>query len=304
MNTNLNLTTLLYFCTVVQHKSMHEAAKILHIAQPSLSIAIKNLETSLHMPLFERKNRHLHLTPEGKSFYIEAQLLLHHANAMETRLESIKKGAHRIKLGIAPMMSNFLLPSIFNIFIKAHPHIEFEVYETGALRLHSLLHNQKLDLAFLIEGAVHHTDIVFTPLLHTNYHLYVGKNDPLLALYKSRKGKPLTLMDYKNSSMIFYKETSYIQSRITQYFNGNHIRPRILMRTNQIQTIKQLVRDSLACAFLTDKAVRNEDNLYKIEIDTTFGITIGIGYNTMQPLTEDMKSFISFLQNTSDINKI
>ncbi|MCF0156793.1 MAG: LysR family transcriptional regulator, partial [Veillonella sp.] len=99
MQYNLNLTHVLYFCQIVEHKSMSQAADVLHIAQPSLSMAIKKLEENLGFSLFERKNRQLYLTPQGKAFYEEAKLLVEHSRALEERIDDIKANKHRIRLG-------------------------------------------------------------------------------------------------------------------------------------------------------------------------------------------------------------
>ena len=84
------------------------------------------------------------------------------------------------------MMSPFIFPVIFNHFQKAYPHIEFEVYESGVLRLKQMLKEQKLDIAFLIENESDAQLLDFTTLLKTEYHLYVGPDDPLVKLAESR----------------------------------------------------------------------------------------------------------------------
>ena len=297
MQYNLNLTHVLYFCQIVEHKSMSQAADVLHIAQPSLSMAIKKLEENLGFSLFERKNRQLYLTPQGKAFYEEAKLLVEHSRALEERIDDIKANKHRIRLGISPMISSSIIPLIFDLFAKDHPHIEFEIVETGVLQLQSLLQKQKLDVAFLNQNTSQPIDIQFHQLFQSQYHLYVGENDPLRQVYEDKGQQPLTIQDYYQSPMVFYRHTSYIQTQLTKAFEEHHYLPRILMRTTQIQTVKQLVKNSVACAFLIDISVLPQDCLYQIETEHSFTVDVGIAYNTHSTLTEDLETFIAFLKS-------
>ena len=57
-----------YFQTVCKHNNITKAAKELHVAQPSLSNAIKSLEQEIETNLFERTNNKIYLTNEGKYF--------------------------------------------------------------------------------------------------------------------------------------------------------------------------------------------------------------------------------------------
>lgn len=58
-----------YFVEVVKQGGMTNASKALFIAQPTISKAIKDIESELEMPLFDRKNRQLILTDAGQIFY-------------------------------------------------------------------------------------------------------------------------------------------------------------------------------------------------------------------------------------------
>ena len=297
----ITLTQLNDFYIVVNSKSIHEAAKKLLITQPSLSVALKNLESELQLSLFDRSKRQLTLTETGKQFYQEVTSLLNHTANLEDRIKLLQKGRQFIRLGVAPMMSPFIFPVIFNHFQKAYPHIEFEVYESGVLRLKQMLKEQKLDIAFLIENESDAQLLDFTTLLKTEYHLYVGPDDPLVQLAESRPNHLLNLNDYKNIPMIFYKETSYIQAIITKYFQLYNVNPKIRLRTNQIHTIKQLVGSSVAAAFLTDKVVTPKDNLVCLLTDITFPITIVLATNKQTVRTPAIQEFIQFFENNKEL---
>ncbi|VDR26798.1 HTH-type transcriptional regulator tdfR [Raoultella terrigena] len=75
--TRFTLKQLKYFVTVVETESIAEASRQLHIAQPSISIAIKNLEGTFEQQLFIRHHAQgVSLTPCGRRFYEKAKELL------------------------------------------------------------------------------------------------------------------------------------------------------------------------------------------------------------------------------------
>ena len=63
---NTNINRLKYFQAVCKSNNITKAAEELHIAQPSISIAIRSLERELGLSLFSRKHNKLNLTEEGK----------------------------------------------------------------------------------------------------------------------------------------------------------------------------------------------------------------------------------------------
>ncbi len=71
----MNLQHLLYFIAVSDRGSINQAAEALFITQPNLSKAMVNLETELGTRLFERSNRGVKLTDDGKKLYQYAQTI-------------------------------------------------------------------------------------------------------------------------------------------------------------------------------------------------------------------------------------
>ena len=64
------------FIAVANSRTLSEASEKLEMAQPSLSLAIKKLETELNVPLFIRGRSGIKLTPQGRMILPEAQIAL------------------------------------------------------------------------------------------------------------------------------------------------------------------------------------------------------------------------------------
>lgn len=80
----MDIKQLTYFIEIAESKTITEAAKKLHIAQPALSQSLKALEESVGVPLINRNKRHHTLTHTGEVLYQEAKKIV-------TQLEATKK---------------------------------------------------------------------------------------------------------------------------------------------------------------------------------------------------------------------
>ena len=99
---NVTIRQLQCFAAVAKSGSFAEACTVLHLSQPALSIAIRNLEEALGGKLLARTTRAVALTPEGSEFYLIAQRLLadwQHSLEDVHNLFALRRG----KLGIASM---------------------------------------------------------------------------------------------------------------------------------------------------------------------------------------------------------
>jgi LysR family transcriptional regulator, carnitine catabolism transcriptional activator len=72
----ITLKQLRGFVAVAETGSFAEACERLHLSQPALSVAIRNLERATGGPLFARSTRSVTLTPEGQQFLPVAKRLL------------------------------------------------------------------------------------------------------------------------------------------------------------------------------------------------------------------------------------
>ena len=94
----MTLTQLKYAITVAHARSMNEAARRLFISQPSLSSAIKELETEIGIDLFRRTNRGVSVTPEGEEFIGYARQVVEQYQLIESKY--VEKENQRINAAL------------------------------------------------------------------------------------------------------------------------------------------------------------------------------------------------------------
>ncbi|HJM15570.1 MAG TPA: LysR substrate-binding domain-containing protein [SAR86 cluster bacterium] len=146
----MNLKDLKYFSSLAKHKNFSKAAEECFVTQPTLSNQINKLEQELGLILFERTNRRVSITEEGKLILEAAQKTLDHVS-------EIKKLAHKFKeplmgkltLGAIHTLSPYLLPIILLPLKEAFPELDLILVEATTSELIEDLKGGKIDAALL-----------------------------------------------------------------------------------------------------------------------------------------------------------
>mgnify|MGYP006159236119 CR=1 FL=1 len=89
------------------------AAERCHVAQPTLSVAIRKLEDSLGIIIFERHRHGVLVTPAGEALIAQAQVVLHEAEALERMADQSRdEFAEPLRLGAIFTIGPYLFPSL------------------------------------------------------------------------------------------------------------------------------------------------------------------------------------------------
>ena len=84
----MTLQQLRYVVTIVNEGSISEAAKHLFLSQPSLSKAVKELESEVGIEIFNRTSKGITLSSDGKEFLSYARQVVEQAELLEKNREN------------------------------------------------------------------------------------------------------------------------------------------------------------------------------------------------------------------------
>ena len=130
-----------------------KAAELLHMSQPAVSLAIKELEQYYGIALFERMGRRLQITPAGQQFR-------EYASHIKATFDDMEKGMRNwdtfglLRVGASITIGSQFLPSYVKAFYSQHPGTQVRAVIEPAEMLEQKLLNNELDFA-LIEGVCH-----------------------------------------------------------------------------------------------------------------------------------------------------
>lgn len=146
----MTLKHLRYFEVLARHGHFGRAAEAAAISQPALSVQIRDLETELGAPLFERGPRGVHLTALGETFAPRARDILRSVEELGDLARAAQGGlAGRLRIGMIPTVAPYLLAPVIGAVAKVHPDVMPDVRETVTPTLLEELGEGRLDCAIV-----------------------------------------------------------------------------------------------------------------------------------------------------------
>lgn len=149
------------FARLTEIGSFTKAAKILHISQPALSIAIDKLEQELGSELLIRGNRKLELTEAGRAAYTTA---LEHQNSTDsllTELSRITKKRPNISIGMTDSVAAVLC--VTDAFDELEQITNVTVVVNNSRYLREAVEQRRLDVAFVVDDGTEHPLLAVRP---------------------------------------------------------------------------------------------------------------------------------------------
>lgn len=173
-----------YFVTLARERHFARAAELCHVAQPTLSAAIRTLEEDLGVRLVRRSHRFVGLTPEGEKLLSWGRQILTDYNSLRDDLAGLQRGLVGIlRLGVIPAA----MPAVSFLtarFSENHPAATIEIHSMTSRAIERALE------AFEIDGGV--TYLENEPLqnvrripLYRERYVFVARRDRVDTLRKT-----------------------------------------------------------------------------------------------------------------------
>lgn len=171
------------FLYAAQFGNLTKAAQALHMTQPSVSYAIKQLEQHIGLSLFDRLSKGVRLTPEG-------ELLLHHVEIafdqlsqaeLQLKARKVYQDGH-IRIGAnGAITKDILLPKL-DQFHQQYPHITIKLVQQRTSQIVAQLKQNGLDIGFIhLPLALDDIEVDIRPLTTQAYCLIAGTKYEQLA---------------------------------------------------------------------------------------------------------------------------
>lgn len=299
--TTLRTEQLLYFVEVAKQGSFSLAANQLHVAQPSISQAISNLEKELNVKLLIRSRAGIQLTAIGHSIFLKAQNIL---NMVEDIYDETRAQSHgiigEIHIAAIPSICNTYLSDVLSAYKKKYPQVRIEVKEDGTNRIMQDVIANKVDIGLVScqTNEIVEPKIEFSQLLTGTYVVYVGRNstipiqNPLPKELISKQ--PLIILQSG------YRQEDYLKKLLgTDKLN-------ILLTLGYTEAAKRIISQGIAVGFYADFSVKKDPyvksgDIIPLEIeDNNFTLRFGWIRARNHRLTPAAQSFVKVLKEVID----
>lgn len=142
-----------------KNPNLTRVAKLLYMAQPSLTKRLKHIEEELAVTIVDRTPKGLELTPEGRYLGERAKEYLDFRKDVQEHLEQMRENAeYLITIGSSYTYSKYILSDLLIQYQKQHPQIRFHVINEPSNLLFRRMLEGSVDVGFIrgdYEGAVH-----------------------------------------------------------------------------------------------------------------------------------------------------
>ncbi|SDK60751.1 LysR family transcriptional regulator [Natronincola ferrireducens] len=205
----MDFRKLSYYEAVCRLGSFTKASKELHVTQPSVTMAIQNLEENLNTQLIKRDRDGLLLTPEGEVLYKKAQYILNALQEVTNEIHDLATTKNIIlKIGYSIQMRSALF-SIVNKFRSMNTHIKIISNESSTPSILRQIEDGMLDLGIVVLTKEIKKRWQTYPLFEGEVCVCVNKENPLsnheYILLKEFEKQPLISLSLNNpkDSFIF-----------------------------------------------------------------------------------------------------
>lgn len=190
----MDIRQMKYFKTIVEEGTISKAAKKLHMAQPPLSMQLKQLEEELSVILLKRGNKQVELTEAGNRFYKRCLQILDLTEITKNELKQSYQDVLRI--GITSSNSGLIQQEIIQEFIKKNKHVQYAIHEGSTYEILDLLLSHNIDLG-----------IVRTPFDTSQVNTFYLEKEPMIAIGKKEYfiNTKRKIKDFKDTPLIIHQ---------------------------------------------------------------------------------------------------
>ncbi len=170
------------FIALARAQHFGRAAEAMGIAQPTLSAAIRQLESDLGVMLVTRGSRYGGLTPEGARVLDWARQIVGDARAMREELRAARAGlSGNVRLAVIPTALT-VVSQLTARFVRAHPNVRFQILSSNSIEILKSLEGLQIDAGISYLDNEPLGRVVTVPIYRERYALVVRRDAPEAAL--------------------------------------------------------------------------------------------------------------------------
>ena len=267
----MTLLQIQYAVAVSEFKSINAAAKSIYISQSNMSTAIKDLEDELGVTLFERTNRGITLTDDGKEFMSYARNILLQYHLMESRFTVANCSKYHFSV---VMHHSTYTAKLFAELVKEFgmEDYDFSIFETTTENVIKEVKEGKSELGILYissfsemvyEKKFTEAGLKFRLLEECPVYAYINKKHPLaekeVVTMEELENYPCLFFEQGDNSLYFYEEI------VSAYQHKNVIKTSD--RATTIDLLNTLDAYSIGIGMTSNSLMQNSIKAVKIKSD-------------------------------------
>lgn len=256
---NLNLDQLQTLVAIADLGTFAAAAQALHLAPPTVSLHIKDLESRLGAELVVRGRRQADLTPAGEVLVREGRQLLLASDDLMDRVRRRASGREGVvRVGVSAGVSTHLLPRMLEALAARSPGVEIRLEAVGSSASMQRLKTGSLDLAIVASPQPPLAGVRQTP----------WRNDPMVALLPADWDAPefVTPDWLAQRRWASFAPATQMHGLVANWFGQAGHHPRPFLALSYPGALKSLAVASQCAALLPLEEVADQQEVTSVQI--------------------------------------
>lgn len=291
----MNTKDLDYFQQLILQKNFSKVAAFFGVTQPTITTAIKRLETEFETKLVIRDRVHndIQITPSGDQLAIHAQVVLSELTLAHQELAHL--AARQTTLGLPPIIENYYFPRIA-ARLQAENLLEgLQTVEGGSVWLRHALLNGQADIGLL--GSIEplaYQNLIAEEFDRKPFNIFIAKSHPLANRQK------IYFSELRHEKFILFTNSFVHNTAFNKLTRRNHFRPEVVFRANDTHIITNLVAENVGITFLTDIVDQHRNDVVRLELldDEQPEFISSIVYRTSHVLTPVQERVLQILRES------
>lgn len=249
----VDIRSLKCFLAVCASGSISKAADLMHIAQPAMSLQMKNLEEQLGVQLLDRAHHGISLTRAGERLLSHATVLV---AQFEAALDDVRRLASRpagpVRVGLPQSMAKLLTVALVAQTVQRWPDIGLTVAELSTGYIPEQILKGNIDIGLTFESNLN-SGLIFEKIAEESLVVVAPPGT-----FSANGTEKVPLKSLEHRPMIFPSKEHGLRSLLDRQIaaSGCHIQP--IAEVNAIHQLVDLVSNGVGCTLLSHAAVAGD----------------------------------------------
>lgn len=281
------------FILAAEMGSFTEAAKKLNYSQSTVSFHIKQLETELGTPLFERMNHAVKLTAKGREILGIAYEMMSLRESMEKTAGEERSLCGHVRLAMADSLCHWLFWDHFAPFHRKYPDISVKVFSASTEEMFRLLKQNEVDLVYTLDKHIYDASYVIASEKKVGVHFIASVESDFC------RAEKLSVAELTEQPFILTEKGMSYRNSLDEYLASQSMEIRPFLELGDVSLICRLVEQGMGISFLPDYATQDavrQGKLRRLEVtDFTADIWLQLLYHRDKWCFPEMQCVMDYL---------
>ena len=293
----VNLELYRVFYTVAKCGSLTRAAEELYISQPAVSQAIKQLESQLGTPLFNRLHKGMELSAQGgELIFGDVERALQLLGGVEDKLSELQKSATgTLRIGASDTIFQYCLAEKIVAFQKLYPKVRFELLADVSPKTIEQLKTDRCDVGFLNLPIEEDEGIVLTDSIMLLNDVFIAGE-----AFSFLKGKKLSVWELSEYPLLLMEEHTVSRSAVDHYAESLGVKFRPAIEVNSWGFMKQLVENGMGIGCIPREYALNRmshGTLFELDVEPQMpSRSVGMALPKNANMSYALRAFINLFK--------